>query len=260
MGMETRAFHLQRSKLLAQAGAASAANEERELAEAIEPRTPLDFFLVGDNDYREGRSTEAIQAFQSALRLEPEHFWSHYFLALCYLDQRHPSEAVAHLTAAVGHRPDFAWIYLLRGYAYGELNQFDTAEADFAKARQLGANDYGFYINRGAMRLRRGRLNEAIDDFKHAISLRPEQYQAYVNLAEAHRLKKEYPQALKELDIAIERSPTVAGPHRVRAQIQFDQGKYADALASVGRALALEVPGTGPQAEALALRGTSCII
>ena len=45
-----------------------------------------------------------------------------------------PAEARAGLGACLAQRPDFVWLYLLRGFAQGELMAFDAADADFQKA------------------------------------------------------------------------------------------------------------------------------
>src|SRR5207249_2297716 len=111
--------------------------------------------------------------FEQALRAEPDHFWARYFLAVCHLQADRPREALAHLSAALSHRPAFVWIPLLQGYAHGQLEDFAAAEADFRKAVELDPNEYGIYVNRGAMRLRKGDLKEAVDDLKRALELKP---------------------------------------------------------------------------------------
>ena len=86
------------------------------------------------------------------LRLEPDHFWAQYYLAICQLKQKRWGEAKASLTACAGRRPDFIWTYLLRGFAQGELGAFAAAEMDFDKALQLHPDEtarYGIHVNRG---------------------------------------------------------------------------------------------------------------
>ncbi len=240
----TRAYHLLRARCLGFAGRAEVAAQERNQAEAILPATALDNFLVADEEYHESRIDDAIKHFGQALRLQPDYFWAHYFLAICNAERGQPAQAIAHSSAALSRRPDFGWIYLIRGIAYGELKDFATAEADFEKARQLGVADYGFYVNRSAIRIQQGKLTQALVDLKQAISLRPEQYQAYVNLAELYRRKRDYGQALKYVEQAIARAPTIAQPYRIKADVMFESRGFPQALEAINEALAVD-PATG---------------
>ena len=89
-----------------------------------------------------------------------------------------------------GRRPGFVWTYLLKGFAEGEMGEFDLAEDDFERATELGLDDaerYVMLVNRGVMRIRRGRHEAAADDFLAAIALKPDQFQAYINLAQAYQ-------------------------------------------------------------------------
>src|SRR5205823_14156014 len=129
-----------------------------------------------------------------------------YFVAVCSLPTD-PRLARAHLTACLVPKPDFVWLYLLRGFAHGQLQDFQAAEADFQKALALGPDAdarYALHVNRGALRTRQGRLAEAIADLRHAITLQSGRYQAYVNLAKTYEQQKGFDAAAVQLDRAIE--------------------------------------------------------
>ena len=69
------------------------------------------------------------------------------------------------------------------------MGEFDLAEADFQRATELRLDDeerYVLLVNRGVMRIRRGRDRPATEDLQAAIALKPDQYQAYINLAQAY--------------------------------------------------------------------------
>ena len=142
------------------------------------------------------------QAFRRVLSREPDHFWGQYLLAICHLKEHRPSEAQAALTACQNRRPGFVWTYLLKGFAEGEMREFDLAEDDFKRATELGlgeAERYVMLVNRGVMRVRQGRHEAAAEDFLTAIALKPNQFQAYIDLAQAF-------QKLGRLDDAMRRS------------------------------------------------------
>ena len=54
-----------------------AAQKERDLAAARQPETALDFYLVGDELYRQGQSAQAIRPFDRTLELQRGHFWAY---------------------------------------------------------------------------------------------------------------------------------------------------------------------------------------
>jgi tetratricopeptide (TPR) repeat protein len=255
LGIETRAWHLRRANYLTQADDVDGALRERQRAEQVELRTALDCFLVGETAYERGNLDAAIKDFDQALRLEPDHFWAHYFLAVAHLKQGQPRETIAHLSASLSRQPDFAWIYLLRGYAYGEIGDFADSEADFAEAARRGANDYGFLVNRAVTRMRAGRLDEAAIDLQAAISLKPDQYQAHANLAEIHRRRQAFDEGLAEASRAIELSRRVATPYRIRAQIRLAQNDLKAALDDYNDTVKHGEPGSQALADDLVERG-----
>jgi tetratricopeptide (TPR) repeat protein len=245
LGLVTRAWHLRRAHYLARAGDAPAAQRERERAAAVQPGSALDFFFVGDEHYRQGRWKEAAENFESALQLEPDHFWAQYYLALCRLKARRPDLAAAVLTACLGRRPDFAWLYVLRGSAHAEQGQFTAAAADFERAEKCPLDDaarYGLLVNRGVLRVRQGQADEAVSDLRAAITLKPAQYQGYVNLAQAYVKQGKLDKATRQLDLAIDKEGSLAALYRTRAQVQLQRQNLESALRDFDKAVELEGP------------------
>jgi serine/threonine protein kinase/Tfp pilus assembly protein PilF len=261
LGPSTHAFHLRRMKYLDIVGDQDGEEVERRLAKAVPPTTASDFFLIGDQNYRADNVPTALDHFQRALRVDPKHFWAQYFAAACQLKLERPREAIAHLTACAGRRPtEFPWIYLLRGYAHGMIRDFVTAEADFQKALQLAPLEsvpveYGVYVNRAAMRIQQGKLDEASADLKDAIQLNPEPYQAYLNLAEVARLQEDDAKAERCLDEALRRAPSLPRVYSLRALVREAKKDLPLALEDLDQAVRLTTPGNPRLAEYQYRRG-----
>ena len=186
----TPVYYLRRAGYLEQLGDHKSADEFKQLAAKASATggSSIDEYLSGERAYRSGDLKGAIVALRRALAFEPDHFWALYLLAVCQLKAHQPSEAQASLVACQSRRPGFVWTYLLRGFAEGELREFDLAEADFRHALDLGLNDeerYVLLVNRGVMRVRRGSDLRAIQDLSAAIDLKPGYFQAYLNLSQA---------------------------------------------------------------------------
>lgn len=251
-GRPLHATWLRKARFLTLAGDTKGAAEAIARSKELPPMRPVDHFLSGEEAYYGRQFEAALSSFRETLRLEPDHFWAHYFLAVCHLQQEQWGEAAAGLTAAASHRPDFVWIYLLRGFAFGSMGQAIPANMDFDRALALAPNEYGIFVNRGLVRVRQGHLDQAIADFHHAIGLRPDQYQAHFNLAEALRRRKRYAEAMKALDGAEKVAPGLPDIPRLRGAIWFEQNEWEKAFAAYEQAHDRESVGSQGRARDLA--------
>jgi tetratricopeptide (TPR) repeat protein len=267
LGPPPRAYHLRRAHYLKEAGRADEAREASRQAAALRPASAVDFFLLGYDEQRQGELGAAISDLKKALRQRPDHFWAHYFLAVCYLRQRpaRPDLAREHLTTCLAKRDDAARVYLLRGLAYGELGDFPAAEDDFGTALNREQDDetrYAALVNRGAVRGRQEtKLRAAEDDLRQAIGMRPDKYQAYANLARVYQQKKKLDDAHQQLDEAVRlgeqlfkagqiEALALAALHHNRAKVCWELGKLDAAEEDFDQAIRI-----APSAEGHAERG-----
>src|SRR5262249_27095240 len=240
LGAPKRACALRRArylKLLSQ-------EAEAKKAELAAGQAPLgdviDHFLMADELYRREQFGDAIKEFDQGLARKPGHFWAQYLNALCLLRQQRPGEARALLSACMSQRSDFVWLYLLRGFAHEELQAWPEAEADFEKASAIASDENARYVlsvNRGVLRIRTGRIDDAINDLSLAIKLKPSAYQAYVNLAQAFRAQGKLDRALEPLNHAIELEPGLSHLYRLRARLYLERNDPEQALADFDRAI-----------------------
>jgi tetratricopeptide (TPR) repeat protein len=297
-GPETRAYHLRRARYLEQQGDPITARAEKQKASRREPTSAMDYYLVGDDLYQDDDIPQAIEHFEAALRQRPDFYWARYFLAVCYLRQQRPAEAKACLTACLGqdqpvssYQNQLVWIYLMRGFACGQLQEFPGAEKDFREASQRLAGHpnaqarYVLHANRGVMRLVQTqalqpavtfscgaalwyrlpalhagiartcwviRLAEAEADLRRAIALDPTKYQPYIALSYAHQMLGQWEAATSDLSKAISREPTEAALYRSRARVYQERQLWAAALADRTRAITLDMQSVAPNQMELA--------
>jgi serine/threonine protein kinase/tetratricopeptide (TPR) repeat protein len=224
----TQAYHLRRARYLEQVGNKPDAEKERDQATRRPPATALDYYLVGDEHYKQGNVFEAIGHFESALGQQPDHFWARYFLSVSYLrlERPRPELAKAGLTTCLSQRPGFIWLYLLRGFAYTQLKEFGAAEKDFQKALDLAPSPdalHVLYANRGVLWFQQGKYEEAVADLQNAIKLKPQEYQAYVTLAHVYQKQKEWNKAKEQLDRAVGLEPDLPFLYRLRSRLHLER-------------------------------------
>jgi len=234
----TPAYYLRRARYL----------HEQPQGKDIKPVTGMDYFLLGEEHWRRGGFARAIQDFHSALQLQRDDFWSHFFLALCYFqrgDRGDLAAAQASLAKCLELRPSFVWTYLVRGSVHERMGALADAEDDFKKTLDLDAKGdarYFLYANRGQMRLRQGQHKLAAADLKEAIALKPNLFFAHLVLGRVYQKENNLGESNRQLAEAIARRPPdafLAQCHLEQARNQYLDRKYADALQVCNQALKL---------------------
>ncbi|MBV8432072.1 MAG: protein kinase [Solirubrobacterales bacterium] len=274
----TRAYHLRRASCLDRGGDRAGADRECAEAERLEPASASDHFLSGQEQYKRGDWRGALPLFEAALRLQPDHFWAHCLSAICCLQLNRSNEARSKLNACLQREPDFAWLYMLRGFAssqaavqalgdvkpgsttqVGTLQadsalQFEAAEADFRQAQGLLERKpddelrYVLLVNRGLMWLQRREPDKALADLQAAIRLNDRHFQAFVVLAKVHQEGGDPEQAIAQYTRAIRRRPDWAPLYRGRADVSLGrkdlgEAQRRQALDDLEQAIRYETPG-----------------
>jgi tetratricopeptide (TPR) repeat protein len=276
----SQAYYWRRSRYLGQKGDRAAAEEASRQAGAMTPAGAFDFFLAGQERYKQGALAQAVRDFENVLQLEPDHFWAQYFLAACYLGMSPPQPqlAVARLDTCAALNSKFAWIYLLRGLAHMQLREFNDAAIDYRKALECGpdpAARYAIHLHGGLLRIeeaKRGttvamyaqaiaalpgldlalvcagparvqsecKLAEAVEELQQAARLKPNQFQAYATLAQAYQQQRKPARALEQLGEAIRRAPELSRLYYERALLHEQQQNPKAALRDVEQAIDVE--------------------
>jgi eukaryotic-like serine/threonine-protein kinase len=243
VGAPSRAFQLRRARYLNRLGETLEASEAEKAAEIAPHDQILDHFLMADELYRREKFADAIAEFDQVLERKPGHFWAQYLNALCLLRRKQPAEARTLLSACLAQRSDFVWLYLLRGFAQQELQAWGAAESDFQKASQMRLDDnarYVLFVNRGVLRVRTERFDEAISDLQSAIKLKANAFQAFVNLAQAYRRQNKLDLALEQLNQAVALEPRMAHLYGLRARLRMERQEPVLALQDFDLAVARE--------------------
>lgn len=271
LGYQTMAYHLRRARYFELAGQSAEAKEEAALAEKHPARSALDHYLLGEELYRQGAPHQAEVEFHESLRGK-DNFWARYFLSLCYIRMNRADLARDNLTTCLSVHNDIVWIYLMRGFALSQMEDFKGAEADFADALKLldkQPNEdarYVLYNNRAIMRVGQKNFEGAAADLREAIALRPRQYQAYASLAQTFRMQRLMDDAIQQQTKAIQAAEslvqlqeveptTLALLYRTRAHFEREHKDNPAALADLERAITLAAPGSLLMAQTQVERG-----
>ncbi len=96
---------------------------------------------IGVQHFEEGRLNKAITAYSEAIRLNPEYTAAYYNRGQAYFAVGRPGRAIENHTRAIDlslNDPQQPLAYAGRAMAFTLLGQNDQAQADIAKAVELG--------------------------------------------------------------------------------------------------------------------------
>jgi tetratricopeptide (TPR) repeat protein len=161
-------------------------------------------------------------------------------MGICDIQTGQFSAAKARLDDCITTDPEFAWLYLLRGFAsstFAARNlaagktptanfEFNLAEADFSQAleRLQRAPDqdlqYVLLVNRGLNRFQRGQLDKAAADYNEAIRSRKESSVALAELGHVYQKEGKFAEAIEQFNRAIAIKPDWAPLYRERAKLR----------------------------------------
>jgi serine/threonine protein kinase/Flp pilus assembly protein TadD len=227
---------------------------ERAALASVGTRNPeaYDFYLRG-NEYAArsyGRSFIEASAnlYQKALALDPD-----FALALARLSRAHSAmywfnfdhtparldSAKRTVDAALRISPDLPEARAALGYYYywGSRN-YGSALDQFEAARRRQPSNSDILAAIGYVERRRGRWDRAIERLSEAVRYDPRSQLRTLDLADTYMSVRNYPQAERLFDRAIELAPELAEPYAYKAMLYLTwHGDLIRARAVIGQAL-----------------------
>ena len=206
---------------------------EADCSEAIE-RNPfvVDCYQVrGLARVNQGKYTEAIEDYRSALRYAPkdESLWHN--LALCYANLKAYDETIGVLDTIVQIVPSYAPALNMRAQVHIQREDTLAALADLEASLKINKYDSEVYATRALVYLRQERYEEAEADLTYAIHLNPKGGY-YINRALTRYYMQELRGAMADYDLALDLEPNnVLGHYNrglLRAQVGDDNRAIED--------------------------------
>jgi len=96
---------------------------------------------LGEAYHARGKTREAMEHFERALRIEPRQTSVHSNLGVFYLEMGQVNESLSHLEKALEIEPNFADAHYNLGNTYLQMGRADDALAHYQKALEINPND-----------------------------------------------------------------------------------------------------------------------
>src|SRR6266571_1160185 len=151
-------------------------------AAAIDPRSPVGQYSRGLVLAQQGKLTEAMEHYQTALRLNPDYADAHNNVGAVLADQGRLAEAIEHYREALRLKPDYADAHYNWGNALAQQGKPAEAIEHYRQALRIKPDDALSHTNWGVELAQQGKLAEAIDHFLEALRIKPDDALAHRNL------------------------------------------------------------------------------
>ena len=232
----TRAFYWIRAQCQRNLGDQKAADLDQKQFEALPARKPLDHYLPGHTAGWNGDLDQAMRSYEAALRLQPDHYNSLFFLASRLSKEKQYDPAVRTFTGCIALRPEHYYAYLNRSEAYESLGRKEDALADLrqglertnSRTDKLAA--YG-YLEKFLART--GRVAEAVQTLDQAIEDFPDKDHFWSNRANYRAQQGDLKQAMSDVNRSLAMNPknstALANRAAYRAELHQDQEALDDA-------------------------------
>jgi len=146
----------------------------------------------GKQLYLDDQDTEAVAAFEQAVKLDPNLAEAHFRLALGYetLNKREEAEseykkAVETYKTYLDANPDDSEAHYNLGQTYANLAQFSEAIREYRQATRLKTDDPDIYYDLGVAHTKLAQYDAAAAAFSKSLEIDPEYYRAQDALDEA---------------------------------------------------------------------------
>lgn len=174
-------------------------------------------------EYRKKKMfTQALQAFNQGLEMNPRHAWLYFQRGIIHLNMKNPDLALSDFNQALSinpNAPKVAEIYFLRGCTYGfQKQQYDAALKDINQALKLNP-DANKYYWRGRIYENKGQYLPAIGDFEQAIKLAPSDPRAYFSKASSLDKSGQQKEAIEAYQVYLRYAKQPKGIQRANERI-----------------------------------------
>src|SRR5262245_58906288 len=218
-----------RAKRLHQAGRIADAEDLYQQLLRQQPDLPDVWLLLGDARLTLGKYTEAMAAYENALRLRPV-AEAHLGLGNALAAAGRRTEAVTHYRQFVQARPEHAEARANLGVALAELGRLPEAEPELRAALRLKPDYPQAHHNLGVALVQSGRPEEAIASFEEALRLNPDYAEAYYNLGCVYSSQNQLNKAVASFREALAHRPNYADVYNNLGLALIDLRRSEEAL------------------------------
>ncbi|RMG83901.1 MAG: tetratricopeptide repeat protein [Bacteroidetes bacterium] len=170
--------------------------------------------------YRMKQYDKSLKYLNEALQINPNDPKTYYIKGLTLAAMKQPQKAIENYSKAIQLNPNYTQAYLNRGVVYTDrLNELEKGLQDFQKVLQLQPNNKDALVNTGVVYFKMNKPDKAIAQYNKALQLYPNAGRIYYLRALAYASKKDFKNALTDLQQAEKKGVQV--PIQLKQQYQM---------------------------------------
>ncbi|HRC31832.1 MAG TPA: tetratricopeptide repeat protein [Bacteroidia bacterium] len=147
-----------------------------------------------------------------------------------YKSRNEFDKAIPDLNQAIAYKEDYLEPHVILGDIYRSQGKYELAREKLEKALKINAKSHQALVNLGIVNCVQGRLEDGFDNFNKAISYKPEMFEAYGNRGNYYAMKGEIDKAIVDYNRALQINPDFKDAYLNLGKTQMEQKKPQEAL------------------------------
>ena len=197
-------------------------------------------FLQALENHKKNNIQSAENYYKEALKLNPDHFETNYYLAGLFAQTKNFSSAKLLFEKAIEIKPDFVEAHYNLGIILHELGEYQKAVNSYEKAIKIQPNHLKTYNNLGTLLNQLNENQKAIDYFEKAIEIKPDFVEAYFNIGVIFAGIEENQKAIDYFEKAIQIKPDYIKPYFYLGAIFQELKNYQEAINYYEKAIKIQ--------------------
>lgn len=199
----------------------------------------LCFNAIALIETNQGKTKEAIQAYQNAIELAPKQIAPWNILGNLYQKLGQTEESLVAYQKAIEHNPTDAVSWNGLGELYCLLGRNDKAIDAYLKATEVSPFNAASWSRLGSSYANSGRLEDAVDAYQKVIEIDRDLVDPWLSLGDIHRTQKNHENAKMAYQTALEIDPQNALAWSKLGAMYYSLGNDNEAIHAFSQILEL---------------------
>ncbi len=202
----------------------------------------------GNQLWRMGLDEAAIQAFDEAVKIQPDFYPAWYLRGLVLKENQQYREALKSLDRVLKLEPKFLQVWAEKGKILASLGEYSKAVKSIEQGIKRQQKNLLFHWLHGNWLYRSKQYVKAIAAYSRALKIKPHPF-AYYNRGVAHYLMHNYSQAIADYNQALQMNLNIGEIYLARSLAYTAQGNAPKAAEDLAKAKQLFCEQRRPECE-----------